>query len=97
MDEIARAAGFSRQELYFYYATKDELFRATVLHSFTKRLDAGTTAKADVHWHSRRELLGGVSKKLEVIRAAAQHDYPLSEIEGMLAEIERRYGTGTHP
>jgi hypothetical protein len=45
----------------------------------------------------RREPLGGVSKKLEVIRAAAQHDYPVSDIEGMLAEIERGYGTGTHP
>jgi hypothetical protein len=45
----------------------------------------------------RREPLGGVSKKLEVIRAATQHDYPVSDIEGMLAEIERGYGTGTHP
>jgi hypothetical protein len=45
----------------------------------------------------RREPLGGVSKKLEVIRTAAQHDYPVSDIEGMLAEIERGYGTGTHP
>jgi hypothetical protein len=45
----------------------------------------------------RREPLGGVGKKLEVIRAAAEHDYPVSDIEGMLAEIERGYGTGTHP
>jgi hypothetical protein len=45
----------------------------------------------------RHEPLGGVSKKLEVIRAATQHDYPVSDIEGMLAEIERGYGTGTHP
>jgi len=45
----------------------------------------------------RREPIGGVSKKLEVIRAAAQHDYPASDIDGMLAEIERGYGTGAHP
>jgi AcrR family transcriptional regulator len=40
MDEVAQAAGFSRQGLYFYYKTKQDLFRATVLHSYTTRLDA---------------------------------------------------------
>jgi AcrR family transcriptional regulator len=34
MDEVARMADFSRQGLYFYYAAKEDLFRATVLHSF---------------------------------------------------------------
>lgn len=45
----------------------------------------------------RRDPVGGVSKKLEVIRAAAQHDYPVSTIDDMLAEIERGYGTSAHP
>jgi hypothetical protein len=45
----------------------------------------------------RREPGGGVSKKLEVIRAAAQHEYPVSDIDGMLAEIEKGYGADTHP
>lgn len=44
----------------------------------------------------RREPVGGVSKKLEVIRAAAQHDYPVSDIDDILAEIERGYGTGEY-
>jgi hypothetical protein len=44
----------------------------------------------------RREPVGGVSKKLEFIRAAAQHDYPVTDIDDMLAEIERGYGTGVH-
>jgi len=44
-----------------------------------------------------REPAGSVSKKLEVIRAAARHDYPVSDIDGMLAEIEKGYGTGAHP
>jgi hypothetical protein len=34
---------------------------------------------------------------LEIIRAAAQHDYPVADIDDMLAEIERGYGTGAHP
>src|SRR5271170_2107455 len=40
MSDIAHAAGFSRQGLYFYYANKEELFRATVHHSFVSRLDS---------------------------------------------------------
>ena len=43
----------------------------------------------------RREPLGSVGKKLDVIRAAAQYDYPVRDIEGLLAEIESGYGT--HP
>ena len=39
----------------------------------------------------RREPLGGAGKKLEVIRAAAQHEYPAADIESMLAEIETGY------
>ena len=45
----------------------------------------------------RRDPVGGVSKKLEVTRAAAQHDYPVSAIDDMLAEIEKGYGTSAHP
>ena len=44
----------------------------------------------------RREPVGGVSKKLEIIRAAARHDYPVTDIDNMLTEIERGYGTGVH-
>ncbi len=39
----------------------------------------------------RREPLGGIGKKLEVIRAAAKYEYPVSDIGGMLAEIEKGY------
>src|ERR1022692_3845138 len=42
----------------------------------------------------RREPLGSIGKKLEIIQRAAQHDYPVGDIDGMLAEIEAGYGTG---
>jgi hypothetical protein len=45
----------------------------------------------------RREPLGGIGKKLEVIRAAARHEYPVSDIGGMLAEIERGYVPDEQP
>ena len=41
---------------------------------------------------SRREPLGDSGKKLEVVRAAARHSFPIGEIEQVLAEIERGYG-----
>ena len=45
----------------------------------------------------RREPVGDTGRKLEIIRAAAQHEYPSSDIQGMLEEIEKGYGTGTRP
>lgn len=45
----------------------------------------------------RREPLGGIGKKLQVIRAAAKYDYPAGDIDSMLAEIEKGYGTGIQP
>jgi hypothetical protein len=44
----------------------------------------------------RREPLGGVGKKLEVIRLASQHQYPVGDIDVMLTEIEAGYLGGTH-
>ena len=35
----------------------------------------------------RREPVGGMGKKLEVIRAAARFDYPTGDIDRILAEI----------
>jgi hypothetical protein len=45
----------------------------------------------------RKQPLGDVSKKLEVIRAAARHDFPTGDIDRMLAEIERGYASGPQP
>ena len=45
----------------------------------------------------RREPLGDVEKKLGAIRAAARHESPTSDIDTMLAEIERGYSAGQQP
>jgi hypothetical protein len=44
----------------------------------------------------RQEPLGSVSKKLDSIRIAVQHEYPSGEVEDILREIEAGYGTGTN-
>ncbi len=38
-----------------------------------------------------------VASKLEVIRAASRMDFPTADIDQMLEEIERGYGSGVHP
>lgn len=47
--------------------------------------------------HARRsEPLGDADRKLQVIRAAAKHDFPTGDIDTILAEIEQGY-LGKHP
>ncbi len=41
----------------------------------------------------RREPVGDIGKKLKIIRAAAQHAFPTSDIHQMLVEIEKGYPT----
>ena len=45
----------------------------------------------------RREPLGDVEKKLAAVRAAARHESPTSDIDTMLAEIDRGYSAGQKP
>jgi len=40
------------------------------------------------------ELRGDVEKKLAAIRAAVQHEFPTSDVDTMIAEIERGYSVG---
>jgi AcrR family transcriptional regulator len=47
MDEVARAAQLSRQGLYLHFATKEELFRATLLYVLSDSLSAAEIALAD--------------------------------------------------
>jgi hypothetical protein len=42
-----------------------------------------------------REIVGNAKTKLNIIRAAARHDFPVRDIAGMLAEIEMGYTTGS--
>lgn len=46
MDEVARAAGVSRQGLYLQFAHKEELFRKAVAHQLDQQLGAAISALA---------------------------------------------------
>lgn len=45
----------------------------------------------------RHEPLGDVKKKLDVVRAAAQHDFPTCDLDQMLTEIESGYSSDRKP
>jgi AcrR family transcriptional regulator len=47
MDEVARAAGVSRQGLYLLFADKEELFRKCVTYRLAKQLSAAIIALSD--------------------------------------------------
>lgn len=46
MDDLARAAGLSRQGLYLHFATKEALFKDAVLHLIASTREAGQAALA---------------------------------------------------
>lgn len=45
---------------------------------------------------TRREPVGDAGRKLEVVRAASRHSFPIGDVDQVLAEIERGY-LGTAP
>jgi hypothetical protein len=45
----------------------------------------------------RREPTESLGKKLEAIRAAVKHEFPIADIDDLLAEIEQGYGSGHRP
>jgi hypothetical protein len=76
---------------------KDPEYREVQRMARARHMSIAEWVRQALELARRREPKGSISKKLEVIRAAARHDYPVADINGILAEIERGYGTGTHP
>jgi hypothetical protein len=75
---------------------QDPDYREVQRMARARRMSLAEWVRQALELARRREPLGDAGKKLEVIRAAAQHDYPTGDIDTMLAEIERGYGTGAH-
>ena len=61
----------------------------------------GVTLSDWVRRTLRRELRqrpgAGTDRKLEAVRAASRHRFPTADIDLMLAEIERGYGSPPYP
>src|SRR5689334_14963481 len=59
MDEVARAADLSRQGLYGHFASKEELFRATVQYALDAALSAASARLRDPDAAIDARLIGG--------------------------------------
>ena len=72
---------------------QDPDYREIQLMARSRHMSIAEWVRQALDLARRREPLGDIGKKLEVIRAATRNDYPVSDIRGMLAEIERGYVT----
>jgi hypothetical protein len=76
---------------------RDPDYREMQKMARSRRMSLAEWVRQALDLARRREPLGDASKKIAIIRAAAQHDYPTGDIDNMLAEIEKGYGTGPQP
>jgi len=73
---------------------KDPEYREIQRVARLRRMSIAEWVRQALDLARRHEPSSGVGKKLEIIRAAAEHEYPVTDIGCMLAEIERGYGSG---
>ena len=73
---------------------KDPEYREIQRVARSRRMSIAEWVRQALALARRREPLGDVEKKLAAIRAAARHESPTSDIDTMLAEIERGYSGG---
>ena len=70
---------------------QDPDYKETQLMARSRHMSIAEWVRQALEMARRREPMGGVGKKLEAIRAAARHEFPVSDIGGILAEIEKGY------
>ena len=76
---------------------RDPEYREIQRMARSRRMSIAEWVRQALELARRREPVGDSGKKLAIIRAAAQHDFPVNGIESMLADIEKGYGSGPHP
>jgi AcrR family transcriptional regulator len=70
MDDVARAAGVSRQGLYLYFETKDLLFREALQHLVSHMISTARSVAEDGNLSLRDRLLGA----FEAVHCSAFHN-----------------------
>jgi hypothetical protein len=75
---------------------QDPQYREIQRAARARRMSIAEWVRQALDLAHRREPSENLGKKLEAIRQAAKHEFPVSDIDKMLAEIERGYGSGEH-
>src|ERR1700687_277049 len=70
MDDVAQAAGVSRQGLYLYFETKDVLFGETLQHLVSHMISTARSVAEDGNLSLRDRLLGA----FEAVHCSAFHN-----------------------
>src|SRR5882724_3300402 len=70
MDDVARAAGVSRQGLYLYFDTKDLLFREALQHLVSRLISTARAVAEDGNFSLRDRLVGA----FEAVHCSAFHN-----------------------
>ena len=66
---------------------QDSVYQEVQRIARSRRMSLAEWVRQALELACRRQPLGDRAKKLEVVRAAAQHNYPTGDIDKMLAEI----------
>ncbi len=91
MDDVARAAGLSRQGLYLYFSSKEVLFRAGLTLILDRSLDAGKAALDDESRGIEDRLLAAVDamfgQHVETLGAASHQAELIEASETLVGEL----------
>ena len=68
MDEIAHESGFGKATLYYYFASKDEVFIA-IMEDGWKKLWAGIESKISNDLNPREKFMGIINEMAEIVKA----------------------------
>ena len=83
MDDVARAAGVSRQGLYLYFDTKDLLFRESLQHLVSHLISAARAVAEDGNLSLRDRLVGA----FEAVHCSAFHNASREDALELLQEL----------
>jgi AcrR family transcriptional regulator len=88
MDDVARAAGVSRQGLYLYFETKDLLFRDALQHLVSHLISAAHAVAEDRNLSHRDRLLGA----FEAVHCSAFHNASREDAVELLQSAQSAAG-----
>jgi AcrR family transcriptional regulator len=88
MDDVARAAGVSRQGLYLYFETKDLLFRESLQHLVSHLISNAHAVAEDRNLSLRDRLLGA----FEAVHCSAFHNASREDAVELLQSAQAAAG-----